>query len=105
MSELIVPVKSGNNVCTMCGKEFEKDPIIVVDGDLCPECRKTYGGMAYIFCMKCNAVVTRVKPGLAMGLLVKPGDMLHVSECPQCTPGVIKSIPLEVMQNDKSRGI
>lgn len=103
MPKLAIPVSENMKICTMCGKEFEKDVILVKDGDLCPECRKQYGNMAYIFCNKCNAVVTRIQPGLAMGLLIKPGDMLHVNECPQCTPGVVKSIPVEVEEHAKGK--
>ena len=82
--------------CTMCGKRFEKEPLVVKDGDLCPECRKTYGGMAYVFCLTCKKITTRIVPGLsAQGILVKPGDVLHVRECPTCHPGIIRSVPIE----------
>lgn len=83
-------------VCTMCGVTFEPGLVLVQDYDLCPECKKTYGGMAAVFCNKCNVVVARIKPGLsAQGYFVKPGDVLHVTECPTCKPGVTMSTPIE----------
>ena len=84
----------------MCGKKFEADPVVARDGDLCPECRKTYKDMAVVYCMKCKKVVTRAAPGLAGKLLVKPGDILHVRECPKCTPGIVRSVPVE-MEDEK----
>ena len=103
-SDILVPVKSGMSKCSMCGSEFKADLIIAHDSDLCPECRKKYGGMAFVYCNKCKAIVTRIPPGLAMGMFIKPYDLLHVNECPKCTPGVVKSIPVEVeaFRNEKS---
>lgn len=100
MSEqsIAVAVPTGKAKCTMCGGLFDDEPIKTKDSDLCPECRKKYGGMAFIYCNKCKAIVTRIPTGMAMGILIKPYDILHVNECPQCTKGVIKSIPLEVEQ-------
>ena len=104
-SEIVVPIKCGKSKCTMCGDEFDSDLILTHDSDLCPECKKKYGGMAFVYCNKCEAIVTRIHPGLAMGILIKPYDVVHVNECPQCTPGVVKSIPVgvESFRNEKSR--
>lgn len=90
------------STCTMCGKSFEREALAVKDGDMCPECRDKFGDMAFVFCTKCRKVAARIPPGMAMGILIKPGDMLHVTECPHCTPGIVKSIPLEVQNAEKS---
>ena len=99
--EIAVPVPEGKRKCSMCGELFDKDVLIVKDGDMCPECRKRYGDMAFLYCNKCRTITARIPTGFAMGLLIKPGDVLHVTECPKCTPGVVKSIPLEVQRNEK----
>lgn len=103
---ILVPEADGIRTCTMCGKKFERDPILVADADLCPECRKTYGGMAYVFCNTCQKIVTRLKPGLsAKGYLVTPHEILHVPECPGCHPGIVQSMPLEFIEYEKIRGL
>lgn len=99
MSDIITATEA---TCTICGKKFEKEPLIVLDWDLCPECRKTYGGMALVFCYGCNAVVTRVKPGFYKDLLVKSGDILHIRECPKCNPKVTRSNFIELENNEKN---
>ena len=104
MNKIVIPVRRGINgaaICSVCGKQFEPEPLLVRDCDLCPECRKTYKDMAFAYCMKCKAVVTRIPAGIMMGLIVKPGDILHVTECPVCTPGVIRSVPIEVQKLNK----
>lgn len=104
MPSLMMPEKSDTRTCTQCGKAFEREPLVVKDGDLCPDCRKTYAGMAFVYCMTCKAVVSRVEPGIASnGYLVKPGDLLHVKACPVCSPGIIESIPVEFTGNEKVR--
>jgi hypothetical protein len=99
--EIAVPIPEGKRRCSMCGALFDEDALIVKDGDMCHECRKKYADMAFLYCNKCGAVAARIPTGFAMGLLIKAGDVLHVTECPQCTPGVVKSIPLEVRRNEK----
>lgn len=107
MSEqsIAVPVAVGKVKCSMCQNVFDDEPIKTRDSDLCPECRKKYGGMAFVYCNKCKAIVTRIPPGLQMGILIKPYDVVHVRECPACSPGIVKSIPVEVeaLGNEKSR--
>lgn len=99
-------VDDGREICTICRKEFERDPFLVQDADLCPECRKTFGGMAYVFCKKCNAVVTRVKPGLTQcGYMVLPGQLLHIDKCPECTPGTVMAVPEEMVGFLKERNL
>lgn len=93
-------------ICSICQKEYERDPLLVQDADLCPECRKTFGGMAYVFCRKCNSVVTRVKPGLTQcGYMVLPGQLLHISACPTCTPGTAMAVPEEMTGFLKEKGL
>lgn len=99
---LYVPTDANKNICTMCGKEFDKEAIVVKDWDLCPDCRKTYGDMAFLYCLTCKQIVTRIPTGLSMGILIKPGDILHVKECPTCHPGIVKSIPIEVQKYEAS---
>jgi hypothetical protein len=103
--DLAVPVPAGKVKCSMCQNVFDDEPIKTRDSDLCPECRKKYGGMAFVYCNKCRAIVTRIPPGLQMGMLIKPYDVVHVRECPACSPGIVKSIPVEVeaLRDEKSR--
>ena len=44
---LLVPTAAIEAVCPTCGKTFEKPVVLTRDANLCPECRKTYDGMAY----------------------------------------------------------
>ena len=102
--KLYIPVAADKRICTMCHKEFDKEPLLVKDWDMCPECRKTYGDMAYIYCNTCKAIVSRATPGLIDGwYLLKPGDILHVNECPVCHPGIVKSIPVEMQGHETGR--
>ena len=103
--EVAVPVPEGKRKCSMCGALFDEDALIVKDGDMCPGCRKKYSDMAFLYCNKCRAVAARIPTGMAMGILIKPGDVLHVGECPHCTPGIVKSIPLEVQNAKKGGGV
>lgn len=103
MAEVIVP---GAAKCSMCGKEYERPLVLTRDSDLCPECRKAYADMAFVYCMKCRKTVTRVRPGMsAGGYMVKPGEVLHVDECPVCSPGVKVSIPREFREHEARRGL
>lgn len=101
---LLVPTAAGEAVCPTCGKTFEKPVILTRDANLCPDCRNTYKDMAYVYCLKCRKVVTRLNPGMsAKGYLVKPNEVLHVRECPRCCPGVIQSIPVEFDREEMFR--
>ena len=100
---LLVPTAASEAVCPTCGKIFEKPVILTRDANLCPDCRNTYKDMAYIYCLKCKEVVTRLNPGMsAKGYLVKPNEVLHVRECPRCCPGVIQSIPVEFEEGNET---
>ena len=102
--KILVPEDPNVRHCSMCGKEFEKESIVVKDQDLCPECRKQCEGMAYIYCNTCKEIVTRVNPGLAAcGHMILPGSVLHVNECPSCHPAIIESIPVEFKDYEKGR--
>lgn len=101
MAEVIVP---GASKCSMCGKEYERPLVLTRDSDLCPECRKTYADMAFVYCTKCGKTVTRIRPGMASnGYIVKPGETLHVDECPVCNPWVKVSIPKEFKEYEARR--
>lgn len=103
-NKILLPDDPNISHCTICGKEFEKDLLILKDQDLCSECRKTFANMAYIYCNTCKTIVTRVTPGMSgCGYLVVPGAILHVNACPKCRPGIVKSIPIEFENYEKGR--
>lgn len=71
--------------CQSCGKVFVAPVVNGRHAVLCNECARQYAEAAGIYCLGCGRLVGFISPGKAAGgYEVKPGETLHVAECPSC---------------------
>ena len=93
------------NKCLRCGKEFNDTRLVqnMDEARMCPECYAIYSTCADIMCLNCGAYVGKVPSGKQPnGYEVKPKELLHVTNCPNCSKspsGVV--VELEEWENKK----
>ena len=104
----------GHTHCA-CGKKFipiaslrihNTDFIKGVTDCLCRECESGVRHMAYIVCIKCKSVVSRIQPiKLKSGFQLRPGAFYHTNACPECTKNLSTSVILEKYFYDREQGV
>ena len=98
-----------------CGKKFipiaslrihSTDFIKGVTDCLCRECEPQYRRMAYIVCIRCKSVVSRIQPmSFKSGFQLRPGAFYHTNACPECVKNLSTSVILEQHFYEKERGV
>jgi len=74
--------------CMLCKKPFLMRKYLGPPDQICSECFKTYADAAKIVCVKCKAVIARVKPEvLDSGFYIRPKAVLHTDKCGMCYVG------------------
>jgi hypothetical protein len=89
------------SICAICGIPFipriiSSSKVEFVD-NLCERCAKDLKEAALIVCKTCRRPIGRIQAKkLECGYIVKPGEILHVSECCNCNKDCISSELIEV---------
>ena len=104
----------GHTHCA-CGKKFipiaslrvhNTEFIKGVTDCICRECEKAVQRLAYIVCIKCKSVVSRIQPmHFKHGFQLRPGAYYHTNACPDCVKNLGSSVILEKYFFDKERGV
>lgn len=80
-----VPCACNRKAIPISEVTYTKTSLLVCSDNLCRECRQATPQYASIVCIKCGAVVSRVKPFTdGNGFVVAPGCFYHIEVCPNC---------------------
>jgi len=70
------------------------------------ECTSKVKHFAYIVCIKCKSVVSRIQPlRCKSGFQIRPGEFYHTNACPDCVKNLGTSVILEKYFFDKEQGV
>ena len=104
----------GHTHCA-CGKKFipirslkihNTEFVKGVTDCLCRECEDSVKHMAYIVCIRCKSVVSRIQPmSFKSGFQLRPGAFYHTNACPECVKNLSTSVILEQHFYEKERGV
>ncbi len=101
------PVSLGYHVCAHCKKakvllqempQVKSSLVGLVPDAMCPECLKLFTDYAYIVCVGCKALVSKLPPyRTGEGFEVLKNQTYHIPACPVCDPQVTKTQLLEYL--------
>jgi len=98
-----------------CGKKFiplsklkiHNTPFLKgVTDCICDECVPDMRRLAFIVCVRCKSVVSRLQPlKCKSGFQIRAGEYYHTNACPDCVKNLEKSVIIEKYFYDRERGI